>query len=366
MFGAFAQLAPAPMKAVCVHLQGSPTPADSPIKLSNPLWEQTLWPDRPPRTALEAAHCAKQPRLEGFFAESQAVSPAAELPANAARQLDLPAVAVGIEGRPESAASSVDHTQLAADESAIQLTDAADQAAGEGHSAVGGASAAAVAHTAQQQVQVVKQLNGAADIGHSDRLGAADLETGGPHIMASIAMSSSAEDLHADKQEQVASSASAEDPASAEPVSGTAIESENSLANAIIPDVRSEHDDGSSKLECTADSLSAESPQQLKEASASSSSAITMKRPAAENRAARQLAELSELEDSAVPAAKPRDQLTAESTALEVAEVQLLKDEEQVQESAGLHETQPGQYWGSEGSGEYLCATDKDQLACGS
>ena len=336
-----------------MHLQDSPTPADSPIKLSNPLWEQTLWPDRPPRTALEAAHCAKQPRLEGFFAAGQAVSPAAEPPAGAAEQLNLPTLAAGIEGRPKSGANAVDHTQLAADNSADRL-DLPTLAAGiEGHSTAGGASTEAVAHSAQQQVQMVEQLNGAADIGGSEKLGAADLEAG-PHIVDSTAMSSSVENLHANKQEQIAS---AEGPASAEPVSGTPTEFEDSLAIAMKPDIRSERDGGGSKLECSTEPLSVEPPQELKEASAASSSAITIEWPAADNHAARPLSELPGLEDHAVLLAENKNQLAAKSKSSEAPEVQPLKDEEQVQESADLHETQPGQHRGGEASGDYLCAT---------
>ena len=519
-----------------MHLQDAPTPADSPIKLSNPLWEQTPWTDRPPQTALEAAHCAEQPRLAGYFAEGQAVNPVAEPPAGAATQLDLPTLAVGTDERPESAASSVDHTQLAADDSAeppagaatqldlltlaagierwlesaassvdhtqlaaddsaAQLTDAADQAAvGEGHSTAGSVSMEAVPHTAQQQAQVVEQLNEAADISDSDAPEAADVEArphimdgvalgnsvedvhadkqvqipssasvedpasaqpmsgtpievqdslagvadisdsdapeaadveARPHIMDSIAMGSTMEevhadkqvqipssahaadpasaepfsgtpmevedrdsdaleaidlearpynmdsvvmgnslgDVHADKQEQIASPASAADPASAEPFSGTPVEVEDSLANAMKPNIGSEYDDGSSKLKRTAEPLSVESPQQLKEASASSSSAFTIKWPAADNHAARPLSELSGLEDSAVPPAEPMTQLTSESTSSEGPEVQLLNDEEQIQDSAGMQDTQPGQDWASEDSGDYLCAPDQGQLA---
>ena len=346
-----------------MHLQDPSAPADSPIKLSNPLWEQTLWPEQLPRTALDAAHCAKQPRLEGCFAEGQVVSPAAEPPTGAAKELELPTLAARIEGRPESSASSVDHTQLAADNSASQLTDAADQSAAyEERSIVGGASEEAVVDISQQQVQVVEQLNGAADIGDSDRLGEADCEAG-PHVMNSIAMSISVEDVHADSQEQIVSSASVKDPASAEPVSGAPIKIEDSLANAMKPDIQSEQNDGSSKLGYTAEPQSAESPQQLKQASASSSSASTIKWPGADNQAVRPSSELSGLEDSAEPQAEPMNQLTAESTSSEAAEVQLLKDEEQGQKFASLREPQPGQYWDSEGSGEYLCAMDPGQLA---
>jgi hypothetical protein len=49
-----------------VQEPGSPPPALSPIRMSNPLWEAS--PDRTPSVAgLWAAHRVKQPRIHGNF-----------------------------------------------------------------------------------------------------------------------------------------------------------------------------------------------------------------------------------------------------------------------------------------------------------
>lgn len=66
---------------------------ESPVRLSNPLWVESPSPERSPRTALEAAHRSKQPKLSGGFSAGRRVGERDSAFDNAAESSDLSASA---------------------------------------------------------------------------------------------------------------------------------------------------------------------------------------------------------------------------------------------------------------------------------